>query len=160
MDILDSLENLPVVSFGAGDYLLKQGERTDTVFFLLDGSVKISRDNHDIGILSDKGAILGEMSVLLDQAPSANVQCLEDSRFYRIDSPRQYFAAHPDLMLHIARVLAVRLFNLTQYLVDVKTQYEGHDHLSMVDEVLSTILNQQQSKVLNRPDSKRPTPDY
>jgi hypothetical protein len=52
------------------------------------------------------------------------------------------------------------LFNLNQYLVDIKHQYEGHDHLDMVDEVLETLLNQQKTEVVHREDSKRDTPDY
>jgi hypothetical protein len=32
---------------------------------------------------------------------------------------------------------------LNRYLVDVKAQYEGHDHLGMVDEVLETLMHRQ-----------------
>jgi hypothetical protein len=32
---------------------------------------------------------------------------------------------------------------LNKYLVDVKRQFEGHDHLSMVDEVLEVLAHRQ-----------------
>jgi len=57
-------------------------------------------------------------------------------------------------------LLSLRLFNLNQYLVDIKAQFEGHDHLGMVDQVLETLLNQQKTGVLKREDSQRDTPDY
>ena len=56
--------------------------------------------------------------------------------------------------------LCLRLFNLNQYLVDLKSQFEGHDHLGMVDEVLETLMNQQRTNVLKRAVSKRDTGGY
>jgi hypothetical protein len=41
----------------------------------------------------------------------------------------------------VARLLARRLDSLNKYLVDVKAQYEGHDHLGMVDEVLEALMH-------------------
>lgn len=160
MDILESLCNFPVVSLSAGEYLLKEGDKIDSIFFLLEGSVKVTKNSCEVGIRSDKGTVFGEMAILMDHVHSASVQCLEDSKFYQIEHPQQYLENHPKLIWHIAQILAVRLFKLTQYLVDVKRQYEGHDHLNMVDEVLTSLLNQQDSKILKRPDSKRDTPDY
>jgi hypothetical protein len=40
-------------------------------------------------------------------------------------------------------LLARRLDALNKYLVDVKQQFEGHDHIGMVDEVLDTLLHRQ-----------------
>jgi CRP-like cAMP-binding protein len=160
IDIETSLQHFPLVSLAAGEYLVTQGKKTDGLYFLSEGSVKVSRDGHDVSIISDKGAVFGEISILLDGAHSASVQCLEDSRFHFIDHPRKYLETHPELIWHIAQLLALRLFNLTQYLVDVKSQYEGHDHLAMVDDVLETLLNQQKTQVNKRGRSKRDTPDY
>ncbi|MGR8999986.1 MAG: Crp/Fnr family transcriptional regulator, partial [Gammaproteobacteria bacterium] len=129
-------------------------------YFLRKGSVRVLQKGYEVGIRSEKGTVFGEMSILLNHAHSATVQCLEDSQFYRIEHPKKYLEDHPKLIWNIAEILAVRLFNLTEYLVDVKHQYEGHDHLGMVDEVLTTLLNQQGTKVLQRQKSKRETPDY
>ncbi len=144
----------------AGEYLLTQGEETDSVYFMLEGSVKVMKNEFDVTVISDKGAVFGEMSILLKNSHSASVVCLEDSKFYHIEHPRKYLEEHPKLIWHIAEILGLRLFNLTQYLVDVKSQYEGHDHLNMVDNVLETLQNQQKTKILRREDSKRDTPDY
>ena len=160
IEIEKSLKEFPLISLTAGEYLLKESEKTDSIYFLLEGSVKVTKDGYDVAVVSDKGAVFGEMSILLDNDHSASVQCVEDSKFYHIAHPRKYLEDHPRVIWHIAQILGLRLFNLNQYLVDVKSQYEGHDHLNMVDDVLETLLNQQKTKVLQRKDSKRDTPDY
>ena len=160
IDIEVSLKAFPLISLATGEYLLIQGKKTDSIYFLLEGSVKVTKDEYEVAVVSDKGAVFGEMAILLDIEHSASVQCLEDSEFYHIEHPRKYLEGHPEVIWHIAQILGLRLFNLNQYLVDVKSQYEGHDHLNMVDDVLEALLNQQKTKVLQREDSKRDTPDY
>lgn len=159
-DIEANLKEFPLISLSSGEFLLTQGEKTDCLYFLHEGAVKILKDNYEVAIRSDKGAVLGEMSIMLDTEHSASVQCIQDSTFYCIEHPREYLENHPDVIWNIAQILSLRLFNLTQYLVDVKSQYEGHDHLNMVDDVLETLLHAQQTKVLKRGESKRDTPEY
>ena len=61
-----------------------------------------------------------------------------------VDEPGGYFAANPELVLPIARLLARRLQNVTSYLVDLKRQYrDREDHLGMVDEVLESLAHEQ-----------------
>ena len=88
------------------------------IYFLLEGSVKVTRDGYEVAVVSDKGAVFGEMFILLDNAHSASVQCLEDSKFYHIEHPAKYLEDHPKVILHIAQILGLRLFNLNQYLID------------------------------------------
>lgn len=160
VDIEAELDQFPLVSMSAGDYLINQGDLTDSVYFLHKGSVKVTKDGYDVATIAEKGAVFGEMSILLDYEHSASVQCIEASMFHQIEHPKQYLQEHPILMWHIAQVLGMRLLNLNQYLVDVKHQYEGHDHLHMVDDVLETLLNQQKTKILKRGESKRDTGEY
>jgi CRP-like cAMP-binding protein len=160
IEIIESLKDFPVLSLKAGEQLLAQGEKNDRIYFLLEGSVAVEKDGYEVAVVSDKGAVFGEMSILLDIEHSALVRCLEDSRFIALENPGEYLEKHPKVIWHIAQILGLRLFNLNQYLVDVKRQYEGHDHLDMVDDVLETLLNQQKTKVLQRGESKRDTPDY
>lgn len=160
IDIEEILGDFPLLSLRKGEYLMRQGDRTDSIYFLVDGAVEVVKDGYEVAVVSDKGAVFGEMSILLDYEHTASVRCLEDSSFYAIQHPAKYLQDHPAVIWHIAQILGLRLFNLNQYLVDVKRQYEGHDHLQMVDEVLETLLNQQKTRVLKRGGSKRDTPDY
>jgi len=160
INITESLKEFPLISLAAGETLLVQGEGTNSVYFLLEGTVKIIKDDCEIAVISDKGAVFGEMAIMLEREHSASVQCIKDSKFFQIENPRHYLEKHPKVIWHIAEILCLRLFNLNKYLVDVKGQYEGHDHLKMVDDVLETLLTQQKTKVLRREDSQRDTPDY
>jgi len=159
-DIDTSLQQFPIISLGAGEYLLRQDEESSSMYFLIEGRVKVLKDNYEVATVSDKHAVFGEMSILLSNAHSASVQCVTDSTFYQVDNPAEYIEKEPAVIWHIAQILGLRLFNLNQYLVDVKRQYEGHDHLDMVDEVLETLLNQQKTQSVRRGHSKRETPGY
>lgn len=161
MDNFDAgMAGLPELTLGAGTELLKQDARAAGIYFLKHGKVRVHKDGFQIAVVSEPGAVFGEMAYFLDHAYTASVECLEPSTFYKIANPAAYLESHPQLMVHIARILSTRLFNLNQYLVDVKKQYEGHDHLDMVNEVLETLMNQQKAGILKRGDSKRDTGGY
>lgn len=160
IEIEESLKEFPIISLSKGDDLLTEGEKTDSVYFLLEGVVQVLKGDYVVAVVSDQNAVFGEMSIMLDRPHSATVQCMEDSTFYQIAHPKQYLEDHPNVIWHIAQTLCMRLFNLNQYLVDVKHQYEGHDHLNMVDDVLEALLNQQKTSVTRRGKSKRDTAGY
>ena len=92
---------------------------------------------------SEPGNVFGEMSVLLGSAHHATVRALKPSSFAVIENPREFLAASAEVTFHVAKLLAARLNSLNQYLVDVKQQYEGHDHIGMVDDVLETLMHHQ-----------------
>ena len=94
-------------------------------------------------VVLEQGAACGEMSVLLDTPYTATVRALKSSRFAVVVNPKEFLAASPEASLHVARLLAKRIDALNSYLIDVKRQYEGHDHLGMVDEVLETLMHRQ-----------------
>jgi hypothetical protein len=102
VDIETTFKPFPLVSLATGEYLMKQDENTGSLYFLREGSVRVTRDGYEVAVVSDKGAVFGELSVLLDIAHSASVQCLADSEFYHIEHPLQYLEKHPTVMLHIA----------------------------------------------------------
>lgn len=45
--------------------------------------------------------------------------------------------------LHLCHLLARRLNAVNQYLVDLKQQFAGHDHLGMVDGMLDLLMHRQ-----------------
>jgi hypothetical protein len=68
---------------------------------------------------------------------------VEPSSFYIVENPRELLESSPAICLHVCELLARRLDALNNYLVDVKRQFEGHDHIGMVDQVLETLLHRQ-----------------
>ncbi|MEY2616639.1 MAG: family transcriptional regulator, cyclic receptor protein, partial [Verrucomicrobiota bacterium] len=58
-----------------------------------------------------------------------------------VQNPREFLELSPLVCLHVCELIARRLDALNKYLVDVKRQYEGHEHLGMVDNVLETLMH-------------------
>jgi CRP-like cAMP-binding protein len=141
--LLEFGERLPAISFAAGEVLLPEGTRTGLLFILVEGEVEILKGDVQIEVVSEPGALFGEISALLDTPHMATVRTLAPSRAVRIEDAVRFLRTNPDLSLEIARLLAHRLTNVVGYLAALKRQFEGHSHLGMVDEVIETLVNQQ-----------------
>jgi CRP/FNR family cyclic AMP-dependent transcriptional regulator len=132
-----------VQDFAPGEIVLEQGGISGHLLVLIQGEVEILRDDVRVAKASTPGAVFGEMSVLLETPFTATVRALKPSSFAVIENPRQFLGSSADASFHVAKLLANRLDSLNKYLVDVKQQYEGHDHIGMVDEVLETLMHRQ-----------------
>jgi CRP-like cAMP-binding protein len=132
--------------FAAGGVVIEQGEQSGELLVLVSGSVEILRDEVRLAKTAEAGVIFGEMSVLLGGPATATVRALEPAVFAVIGEPGAFLISHPEASLYVAELLARRLDSLNRYLIDVKRQYEGHDHLGMVDEVLETLMHRPRSR--------------
>jgi CRP/FNR family cyclic AMP-dependent transcriptional regulator len=141
--ILKLIAGHKVENFEAGRIVIEQGTASGPLLVLIQGEVEVLRDNVRVAKASEPGAVFGEMSVLLGSPHTATIRALKPSSFAIIENPRQFLEASAEASLHVARLLAARLDALTRYLADVKQQYEGHDHLGMVDDVLDTLMHHQ-----------------
>ena len=126
-----------------GEVIIEQGSPAGPLLVLIEGEVEILRDDVRVAKAAQPGAVFGEMSVLLGCAHTATVRSLKPGSIAVIEAPHQFLASSAAASLQVASLLARRLDALNKYLVDVKRQYEGHDHLGMVDEVLETLMHRQ-----------------
>lgn len=144
-DILYGCKELPVEEFQAGNVLLDEGAWSDKLYVLISGEVAVLKGKTEVARVSEPGAVFGEISALLGVETSARVAAVGEVRVHVLENAGDVIARHTDLTLHIARVLARRLVDATRYLADVKRQYEGQSgHFGMVDQVLETLLQQQE----------------
>ena len=141
--ILQLVAGHQVKHFEAGGLVIEQGSATGPLWVLLQGEVEVLRDNVRVARASEPGNIFGEMAVLLATSHHATVRALKPSSFAIIENAREFLTSSPEVTFHVARLLAARLNALNAYLVDVKQQYEGHDHIGMVDDVLDTLMHHQ-----------------
>lgn len=139
--VLEAFRDQPEKAFEAGETVLAQGERTGLLLVLIEGSVEVVKDDVKVAMTSESGAVFGDLSALLDAPHTASVRTVKPSRFYVISDARAFLQQSPDVCLHVCVLLAQRLDALNKYLVDVKHQFQGHDHIGILDGVLDLLMH-------------------
>jgi CRP/FNR family transcriptional regulator, cyclic AMP receptor protein len=143
--VLRACQGRPTRTAATGEAVIEEGSPDGVLLVLAAGSVEIVKGDVQITTVADPGSFFGEMSVLLGMPHTATVRALEPSTFHVVDDALGFLHAHPECAFEIARLLARRLHFVNAYLVDLKRQFEGSgDHLSMVDEVLETLVHHQE----------------
>lgn len=141
--LLDQLEDLPLREVPAGEAVLSEGDCTGLLLILVEGEVIVTKDGVEVTRCTDPGAFFGDLSALLGLPHTAEVRAASAASFRVIENPVEYLEAHPRVMLQLCRLLARRLDAVNRYLVDLKHQFRGHDHLGMVDGMLDLLMHRQ-----------------
>lgn len=141
--ILDQIKQYPTQRFEPGEIVVEQGTTTGKLFFLAEGTVEIIKDGLRISISREPGTVFGEMAAFLEAPHAATAIALEPCVFHIVENARDVMASNSALCFHVCGIMAGRLESLVQYLVNVKQQYEGHDHLGMVEGVLDRLMQRQ-----------------
>ena len=154
--MLELSEAFPAVELAAGEVVLKEKEKSDRLVVLTEGAIEVFRGDVTIALVTEPGAIFGEMSLLLDIPHTASVRAVGPATVRIIENAMNYLAHHTAMLVPIAQLLARRLQGSTTYLVDLKRQFEHHkDHFGMVDEVLESLTHQQDHSFM--PDGDLPS---
>jgi CRP-like cAMP-binding protein len=126
----------------AGTVVIREGGTTGHLYVLLAGRLEVLKGETVVASIGEPGAIVGEMSVLLEQPHTATVRAASDSTLYEFEDAGAFLRDQPAVALLIARLLAQRLNVANTYLADIMQQYAGHgDHLAMVGEILQSMIN-------------------
>src|SRR5260370_17325085 len=81
----------------AGMLFIHEGGKTGHLFVLVEGRVEVFKGDSVVAVITEPGAMFGEMSVLLDQPHSATVRAASDSVIYQFNAPAAFFPDHPPL---------------------------------------------------------------
>lgn len=150
---------LPERRFEVGDTVVTEGSAAGAVWVLVSGRLQISKGGVVVNQVSEPGALIGEVSALLDTRYGATVSALVPSVLRRADNGHAWLRSDAEIMRLVAIGLAERLNFVTSYLVDLKHQYGDAPGLSMVPEVLNQLA--QRPAPQWRPGSARdPDPVY
>jgi CRP/FNR family transcriptional regulator, cyclic AMP receptor protein len=126
----------------AGAFVLHEGHTTGYLYVLIEGRLEVIKGDTVVATITEPGAVLGEMSVLLDKPHTATVRAAADSTIYEIDDAASFLRTQPAVAILIAKMLAQRLNVANTYLADLKQQYAGHgNHLAMVGDLLQSMIN-------------------
>jgi CRP/FNR family transcriptional regulator, cyclic AMP receptor protein len=120
-----------------GMTLIEQGGMTRALYVLKEGELEVVRDGQYVATIKTPGAVIGEMSVLLELPQSATVQALTEVEYFIIDNAIEVLRTHPDWLLQIARLLAQRVNSTTALLTREKRE-EGKDILVLSQQFMSS----------------------
>ena len=107
--------DLPLATYRADEVVLAAGSKTGRLLFLKEGAVAVVRQNTQIAIVDEPGAVFGEISALLDRPHTAEVRALKPSQFYIADAALLGHSAAA--LFYIAGMLAQRLDRANEAIV-------------------------------------------
>jgi len=162
-DILDYCDGQRVAHFDSGETIIPEGARLGKLFILIEGQIEVIRKDTQVTHVDEPGSVFGEMSVLLDMPHSATVKALSKVDAYVIDEAMTFLASRSEVAIHLATLLARRLYYTTTYLVDLQQQAEGKRRdLDVVDQILGSLVDSSDEAVTQelaaKPKRKRARP--
>jgi CRP/FNR family transcriptional regulator, cyclic AMP receptor protein len=108
----------------AGMVLIAQGGKTGQLYVLREGEFEVTRDGRHVTTIRTPGAVIGEMSVLLDLPQTATVTANTEVSYFVVDNAVEVLRSHPDWLLQIARLLAQRV-NATTAMLTQRDEEEA-----------------------------------
>ncbi|MEO0989996.1 MAG: Crp/Fnr family transcriptional regulator [Pseudomonadota bacterium] len=140
--VLSACQGLNRSSFSDGEALLLEGDTEGRLLVLTSGRVAIMKGRIEVASVSEPGTLLGEISVLLGTACTADVLARGPVEAYVVEDGTAFLSGNPSVALVAARLLARRLTDATSYLADVKDQFSDMSgHFGMMDRILDTLLH-------------------
>jgi CRP/FNR family cyclic AMP-dependent transcriptional regulator len=125
--VLQRIATLPLTTYQAGETVFAAGTKTGRLLILRKGAVTIEKEGIEIAKVTEPGAVLGELSALLDQSHTADVRTLETSQF-RV-ARAELLEEDPVILLYVSAILAQRLNLASEALIELKSQVQLH-HIS------------------------------
>ena len=132
-----ALAGLPLKTYRAGETVMTAGLKSGRLLILKRGAVVVLKDSIEIARVDEPGAVLGELSALLDQPHTADVRALEDSQFHVADAALP--EKDPVMLLHVARILARRIVTANRSLVELKKQFQAGQSPSALGKLLEKV---------------------
>ncbi len=140
-DVLTLFKGQEIAKFAAGAVMIPEGATLGKLFVLIEGEVEVIRRDTQVTHVDEPGSIFGEMSVLLDMPHTATVKALSEVKAYAVSDARRFLERRPEIALHLATLLARRLYYTTSYLVDLQQQAAGkREDLDVVDKILASLV--------------------
>ena len=132
------LSALPIATYQAGESVLVAGATTGQLLILKKGAVSIVKETIEIAKVTEVGAVLGELSALLDQPHTADVRALEPSEFHVADATA-LLAQDPVVALYVAAVLAQRLDRANRAVIELRNQFQAGQPPSRIGKAIDKL---------------------
>lgn len=119
-----------VLRFEPGETLMRKGERADSAYVVLEGTVEVvgeTRSGEFVIAVQGRNAIVGEMGVISDAPRSATVRAREPVRALRIsgDVFLRLACENPQRALFVMRQLSARLAQDNATIASLREQLQA-----------------------------------
>ena len=122
VNILPLTKSYPLRTLAAGETLIDAGEAGGELYVLQSGRLSVIREGVEIATISEPGALIGEMSVLLGVDHSATVRAVGEAELRVIDNGIGFLEATPIVALHVATIACQRLDATSALVVQLRKQ--------------------------------------
>lgn len=129
----------PTRTLAPGDRLIEAGEAGGELFVLVSGQLAVERDGIEIARISDPGALIGEMSVLLGLDHSATVKALSPVEVRIIEAGLRWLETTPIAALHVATLACQRLDATSALLVELRKSGEGNRETGFLERLFGAV---------------------
>jgi CRP-like cAMP-binding protein len=113
----------PKLTLAAGEVLLTEGSPGGMLYVLEQGKLVVERDGVALATLTEPGALIGEMSVLLGTPNSADVRAIGPTVVREIRDGMAFLESQPAALLQLATALAARLDNTSSIVVRLQGEH-------------------------------------
>lgn len=137
--LLSLMSSQPLRTVAAGEVLIAQGSPPGDLYVLESGTLTVTREGIDIATIAQPGAVVGEMSLLLDRPHSATVRALSASAVRVLADAGRVLDTNPVLTRGLAALLAARLDATSALIVALSRQHEGKAEASLFDRILDVL---------------------
>src|SRR3954453_14546005 len=109
LDALALTAHLPEVSLAAGDVVVREGGTSTSIWILASGALRVVKGDVTVNTITDPGAVIGEMSLLLGARHSATVEATEPTMLRFAANGHALLDGQPAFAKLVAIGLAERL---------------------------------------------------
>ena len=102
-----------------GAILFAEGKHDQTLCVLVDGEVEILKDDFQVNMVSEPGAVFGEMSILLNSPHTATVRARTPCRIHMIEDGDAFLRENKDMAYDLLKIVAGRLQGVTTHLTNL-----------------------------------------
>lgn len=117
--ILKFCQGIPVRTVEPGAILFAEGKHDRTLCVLVDGEVEILKDDFQVNMVSEPGAVFGEMSILLNSPHTATVRARTPCRIHMIEDGDAFLRENRDMAYDLLKIVAGRLQGVTTHLTNL-----------------------------------------
>lgn len=132
----------PTKTLRSGEVLVHEGDHGGTLYILESGKLVVERDGVQIATIKDPGAMIGEMSVLLQIPNSATVRADREATVRVVADALAYLERTPLVALRVATLVCNRLNETSKMLVEMRKEHKDkpmeHGLLSRLVAALAT----------------------